>query len=56
VIALLSTRDPAYVREAAWRGIFAYILDTTLVDGRAQLLQIVEHLPGRVAALATRAL
>ena len=29
VIALLSTRDPAYVREAAKRGIFAYIVDTT---------------------------
>lgn len=29
VIALLSTQDPAYVREAAKRGIFAYIVDTT---------------------------
>src|SRR5471032_1305221 len=29
VIALLSTEDPAYVREAAKRGIFAYIVDTT---------------------------
>jgi AmiR/NasT family two-component response regulator len=29
VIALLSARDPAYVREAAKRGIFAYIVDTT---------------------------
>jgi AmiR/NasT family two-component response regulator len=29
VIALLSARDPAYVREAARRGIFAYIVDTT---------------------------
>jgi response regulator NasT len=29
VIALLSTRDPAYVRDAARRGIFAYIVDTT---------------------------
>jgi response regulator NasT len=27
VIALLSGRDPAYVREAAKRGIFAYIVD-----------------------------
>ena len=29
VIALLSTEDPSYVREAAKRGIFAYIVDTT---------------------------
>ena len=29
VIALLSTKDPAYVREAAKRGVFAYIIDTT---------------------------
>jgi response regulator NasT len=29
VIALLSERDPAYVREAAKRGVFAYIVDTT---------------------------
>jgi AmiR/NasT family two-component response regulator len=29
VIALLAARDPAYVREAAKRGIFAYIVDTT---------------------------
>jgi response regulator NasT len=29
VIALLSTEDPAYVREAARRGVFAYIVDTT---------------------------
>jgi AmiR/NasT family two-component response regulator len=29
VIALLSARDPAYVREAAKRGVFAYIIDTT---------------------------
>ena len=29
VIALLSTKDPAYVREAAKRGVFAYIVDTT---------------------------
>jgi response regulator NasT len=29
VIALLSTEDPAYVLEAAKRGIFAYIVDTT---------------------------
>jgi AmiR/NasT family two-component response regulator len=28
VIALLSARDPAYVREAAKRGVFAYIIDT----------------------------
>jgi AmiR/NasT family two-component response regulator len=27
VIALLSTKDPAYVREAAKRGVFAYIVD-----------------------------
>ena len=29
VIALLSASDPAYVREAAKRGVFAYIIDTT---------------------------
>jgi response regulator NasT len=29
VIALLATQDPAYVREAAKRGVFAYIVDTT---------------------------
>jgi len=28
VIALLSWKDPAYVREAAKRGVFAYIVDT----------------------------
>jgi AmiR/NasT family two-component response regulator len=34
VIALLSARDPAYVHQAATRGVFAYI-----VDGDAQELQ-----------------
>jgi response regulator NasT len=29
VIALLSTKDPTYVKEAAKRGVFAYIVDTT---------------------------
>ena len=29
VIALLAARDPAYVREAAKCGVFAYIVDTT---------------------------
>ena len=29
VIALLSARDPAYIHEAAKRGIFAYIVDST---------------------------
>ena len=29
VIALLASSDPAYVREAAKRGVFAYIVDTT---------------------------
>jgi AmiR/NasT family two-component response regulator len=29
VIALLSAKDPAYIREAARRGIFAYIVDST---------------------------
>jgi AmiR/NasT family two-component response regulator len=29
VIALLSANDPAYIHEAAKRGIFAYIIDTT---------------------------
>ena len=29
VIALLMAQDPAYVREAARRGVFAYIVDTT---------------------------
>lgn len=30
VIAVLSVEEPTYVREAARRGVFAYILDTTL--------------------------
>jgi AmiR/NasT family two-component response regulator len=34
VIALLSARDPTYVREAAKRGVFAYI-----IDGDAEELQ-----------------
>ena len=34
VIALLSANDPAYIREAAKRGVFAYI-----VDGRPEELQ-----------------
>ena len=34
VIALLSSKDPAYVHEAAKRGVFAYI-----VDGNAEELQ-----------------
>lgn len=29
VIALLSVKDPAYVKEAAKRGVFAYIVDST---------------------------
>ena len=29
VIALLSAKDPAYVHEAAKRGVFAYIVHTT---------------------------
>ena len=29
MIALLSTKDPAYVHEAAKRGVFAYIVDTS---------------------------
>jgi len=29
VIALLSARDPSYIRDAAKRGIFAYIVDST---------------------------
>src|SRR5579862_4847437 len=29
VIALLAARDPAYVHEAAKRGVFAYIIDAT---------------------------
>ena len=32
VIALLSARDPAYIREAAKRGVFAYIVDTDAED------------------------
>jgi AmiR/NasT family two-component response regulator len=32
VIALLSAKDPAYVREAAKRGVFAYIVDTGAED------------------------
>jgi AmiR/NasT family two-component response regulator len=32
VIALLSSKDPAYVHEAAKRGVFAYIVDSTPED------------------------
>ena len=32
VIALLSAGDPAYVREAAKRGVFAYIVDSSLEE------------------------
>jgi AmiR/NasT family two-component response regulator len=32
VIALLSSKDPAYVHEAAKRGVFAYIVDSTPQD------------------------
>jgi response regulator NasT len=32
VIALLTARDPSYVREAAKRGVFAYIVDTSAED------------------------
>jgi AmiR/NasT family two-component response regulator len=32
VIALLSAEEPAYVHEAAKRGVFAYIVDTTPVE------------------------
>ena len=32
VIALLTARDPTYVREAAKRGVFAYIVDTSAED------------------------
>jgi response regulator NasT len=32
VIALLSTADPAYIREAAKRGVFAYLVDTSPED------------------------
>lgn len=32
VIALLSARDPAYVHEAAKRGVFAYIVDSSPED------------------------
>ncbi len=37
VIALLSTKDPAYVREAAKRGVFAYIVDTTAEELQSAL-------------------
>jgi AmiR/NasT family two-component response regulator len=32
VIALLSSKDPTYVHEAAKRGVFAYIVDSTPED------------------------
>ena len=37
VIALLSANDPAYVREAARRGVFAYIVDTTPEEEQSAL-------------------
>jgi response regulator NasT len=36
VIALLSAEDPAYVREAAKRGVFAYLVDTTPEECRTR--------------------
>ena len=36
VIALLARRDPGYVHEAAKRGVFAYIVDTTPRSCRAR--------------------
>jgi response regulator NasT len=37
VIALLAARDPSYVREAAKRGVFAYIVDTTAEELQSAL-------------------
>ena len=37
VIALLTAKDPLYVREAAKRGVFAYIVDTTPAELQSTL-------------------
>ncbi len=59
VIALLSVRDPAYVREAARRGVFAYIVDTTPEELQSAIditLQRFSEYHGLQGAFGRRAL
>ncbi len=58
VIALLTVRDPAYVREAAKRGVFAYIVDTTPEELQSAIditLQRFTEYHGLQGAFARRA-
>ena len=59
VIALLSAKDPAYVREAAKRGVFAYIVDTTPEELQSAIditLQRFSGVPQPAGAFGRRAL
>jgi response regulator NasT len=58
VIALLTVRDPDYVREAARRGVFAYIVDTTPEELQSAIditLQRFSEYHGLQGALGRRA-
>ena len=52
VIALLSAKDPAYVHEAAKRGVFAYIVDTTPRSCRARSTSRCSASPSTTACRA----
>lgn len=59
VIALLTVRDPAYVREAAKRGVFAYIVDSTPEELQSAIditLQRFAEYHGLLGAFGRRAL
>jgi AmiR/NasT family two-component response regulator len=43
VIALLSAKDPVYVREAAKRGVFAYIVGAHSVHRELLLTLLDDH-------------
>src|SRR5437667_8927935 len=43
VIALLSARDPSYIRDAAKRGIFAYIVDSTPEELQSAIDITLQH-------------
>ena len=59
VIALLSANDPAYIREAAKRGVFAYIVDgnpeelQSAIDITLQRFSEYQSLQGAFGRLAT---
>ena len=52
VIALLSAKDPAYVHEAAKRGVFAYIIDNTPESCRARSTSRCSASPSTTACRA----